>query len=75
MLEVVAHTTSETNKTLLPICEHYDFMNIEAALNKTKSSQAKFQCVVKVEDDILSKFNKHEVWFFVLIIFLYSEFM
>lgn len=58
MLEIVAHTTTETNKTLLPICEHFTFLDIETAFEKAKTSTARFQSVVKVDDDILEKFNK-----------------
>ncbi len=58
MLELVSHVTSEDNKTLLPVCEHYNFTEIEKAIERTKSSSSIFQAVVKVDDDILSKFNK-----------------
>jgi hypothetical protein len=61
MLELVAHVSSEKNSSLLPICEHFSFAEIEKALSKVESSSVKYQCVVKIEDDIVSKFNKNEL--------------
>lgn len=57
MLEVVAHAITQNNTTLLPICENYNFLEIDTALEKTRTFSAKFQCVVKVEDNLLEKFN------------------
>ena len=53
MLEIVAHTTTENNKTLLPICEHFTFLGLETALEKVKTSTARFQSVIKVDENIL----------------------
>lgn len=61
MLEIVAHETTETNTTLLPICEHVRFLDIESALEKAKSFSAKFQSVVRVDEDIVERFNKNEI--------------
>lgn len=61
MLELVAHVTSENNKGLLPVCEHYGFGEIERALERVRSNTARYQCVVKVDDDVVSKFNKNEL--------------
>jgi D-arabinose 1-dehydrogenase-like Zn-dependent alcohol dehydrogenase len=61
MLELVAHVTSEKNRSLVPICEHFSFAEIEKALTKVESSNARYQCVVKIEEDIVSRFNKNEL--------------
>jgi hypothetical protein len=59
MLETVSYATSETNKSLLPICEHYSFMEFGTAFDKIKVNSAKFRGVVKVDDNILERFNKN----------------